>query len=135
MNNGGKTRAVVLGGSIAGLFAARVLAEAYDEVLVVDRDELVGVGAPRRGRPQGRHINALHCRGRLIMEELFPGITARMIADGCPSGDMARDVRWYFDGRRAQPRFVDLLAVPATAPVMERYIRERTQELPNVRFV
>lgn len=134
MDDGAKTRAVVLGGSIAGLFAARVLADAYDEVLVVDRDQLVGVREPRRSRPQGRHINAMHCRGRLVMEELFPGITAQMIADGCPSGDMAGDVRWYFDGKRARPHFVDLLAVPATAPVMEWYIRERTQALPNVRF-
>ena len=69
------------------------------------------------------------------MEELFPGITAQMIADGCPSGDMAGDVRWYFDGKRALPHFVDLLAVPATAPVMESYIRERTQALPAVTFM
>jgi 2-polyprenyl-6-methoxyphenol hydroxylase-like FAD-dependent oxidoreductase len=135
MDNGTNSRAVVLGGSIAGLFAARVLADTYDEVLIVDRDTLVGVGEPRRSRPQGKHINALHCRGRLVMEELFPGITAAMISDGCPSGDMAGDVRWYFDGKRAQPHFVDLLAVPATAPVMERYIRERVQALPNARFV
>lgn len=135
MDNVTNTRAVVLGGSIAGLFAARVLADAYDEVVVVDRDQLVGVSEPRRSRPQGRHINALHCRGRLVMEELFPGITAQMIADGCPSGDMAGDVRWYFDGKRAKPHFVDLLAVPATAPVMERYIRERTQALPAVTFM
>ncbi|MGH9809782.1 MAG: FAD-binding monooxygenase, partial [Terriglobia bacterium] len=101
MDDGAKTRAVVLGGSIAGLFAARVCADAYDEVIVVDRDQLVGVRDPRRSRPQGRHINAMHCRGRLVMEELFPGITAQMIADGCPSGDMAGDVRWYFDGKRA----------------------------------
>jgi 2-polyprenyl-6-methoxyphenol hydroxylase-like FAD-dependent oxidoreductase len=135
MDNVTNTRAVVLGGSIAGLFAARVLADAYDEVLVVDRDRLTGVNGPRRSRPQGRHINALHCRGRLVMEELFPGITEQMIADGCPSGDMAGDVRWYFDGKRAQPHFVDLLAVPATAPVMERYIRDRTQALPQVSFL
>ena len=33
-------RAVVLGGSMAGLLAARVLADAYAEVVVVERDEL-----------------------------------------------------------------------------------------------
>src|SRR3954464_3414648 len=99
MDNVTNTRAVVLGGSIAGLFAARVLADAYDEVVVVDRDRLAGVSGARRGRPRGPDINALHCRGRVVMEELFPGITAQMIADGCPSGDMAGDVRWYFDGK------------------------------------
>jgi 2-polyprenyl-6-methoxyphenol hydroxylase-like FAD-dependent oxidoreductase len=134
MTNG--TRAVVLGGSIAGLFAARVLSDVYNEVLVVDRDALTGVNSVRRGRPQSRHINAMHCRGRLILEELYPGITDEMIAtDACPSGDMAGDVRWFFDGKQAVPQFVDLLAVPATAPVMERHIRQRTQALGNVTFV
>ena len=42
-------RAVVLGGSMAGLLAARVLAEAYGEVVIVDRDQLTGVTRPRRG--------------------------------------------------------------------------------------
>ncbi|TDD33892.1 FAD-binding monooxygenase [Actinomadura sp. KC06] len=129
------TRAVVLGGSIAGLFAARVLSEAYDEVQIVDRDRLVGVAGTRRGRPQGKHINAMHCRGRLVMEELYPGITDELIADGCPSGDMAGSVRWYFRGKRAKQPHVGLLAVPATAPLMEQHIRERTQQLPNVTFV
>jgi 2-polyprenyl-6-methoxyphenol hydroxylase-like FAD-dependent oxidoreductase len=135
MKNSVISRAGVIGGSIAGLFAARVLSDVYDEVVIVDRDTLVGVNEPRRNRPQGRHINAMHCRGRLTMEELFPGITEQMISSGCPSGDMAGNVRWYFKGKRAKPQFVDLLAVPATAPVMEWHIRERTQALPNVTFL
>jgi 2-polyprenyl-6-methoxyphenol hydroxylase-like FAD-dependent oxidoreductase len=36
-------RAVVLGGSITGLFAASALSEAYREVVLVDRDKLLGV--------------------------------------------------------------------------------------------
>jgi 2-polyprenyl-6-methoxyphenol hydroxylase-like FAD-dependent oxidoreductase len=129
-----KTRAVVLGGSIAGLFAARVLSDAYDEVVVVDRDTLTGVAEPRRSRPQGRHINAMHVRGRVVMEELYPGITDELIADGCPSGDFAGDCRWYFHGRPIRREHIGFLAVPATAPLMERHIRERTQALANVVF-
>ena len=113
----------------------RPLDEAYDEVIIVDRDTLIGETGPRRSRPQGRHINAMHCRGRLVMEELFPGITAELIADGCPSGDMAEAVRWYFHGRRLKPFHVGLLAVAATAPVMERHLRDRTNALPNVTFL
>jgi 2-polyprenyl-6-methoxyphenol hydroxylase-like FAD-dependent oxidoreductase len=129
-----KTRAVVLGGSISGLFAARVLSDAYAEVIVVDRDTLIGVDAPRRSRPQGRHINAMHVRGRLVMEELYPGITDELMADGCPSGDFSGDCRWYFHGRPIRREHIDYLAVPATAPLMERHIRERTQALGNVTF-
>lgn len=132
MGENGGTRAVVLGGSIAGLFAARVLSEAYDEVLIVDRDRLTGVEGPRRSRPQGRHINAMHVQGRVVMEQLFPGITEELIRDGCPQGDYAGDCRWYFRGRPLKREDIGYPAIPATAPLMERHIRDRALALPNV---
>lgn len=130
------TRAVVMGGSIAGLFAARVLADAYDEVLVVDRDELVGTGPhARRSCPQTRHINGLLARGQQVMEELYPGITEEIFADGVPTGDLAGDVRWYFQGRRIKPQHAGLVCVAASRPMLEHHIRERTAALPRVAFV
>jgi glycine/D-amino acid oxidase-like deaminating enzyme len=55
--------AVVLGASISGLLAARVLADAYQRVTVVDRDPLPEHGADRKGVPQGRHAHAPLSRG------------------------------------------------------------------------
>lgn len=52
-------RAVVLGASMAGLLAARVLADFYDTVVVVEWDRLPDSPANRRGVPQGRHVHAL----------------------------------------------------------------------------
>ena len=68
--------AVVLGGSMAGLLAARVLADAYAQVTVVERDELSTTATQRRGVPQGRHIHGLIGRGQQILDELFPGSPA-----------------------------------------------------------
>ncbi|WP_150238156.1 FAD-dependent oxidoreductase [Nocardiopsis quinghaiensis] len=129
-----KTRAVVLGGSIAGLFAARVLADAYDDVLVVDRDTLVGVDSARRGCPQGKHINGLLARGQEAMEELYPGITEELFADGVPTGDLSGNVRWYFRGRPVVQQDAGLVCVAASRPMLERHIRERTEAFPNVSF-
>ena len=53
------SRAVVLGGSLAGLCAARVLADHFDEVTVVERDALPDVATQRAGVPQGRHVHAM----------------------------------------------------------------------------
>ncbi|MFI5621384.1 FAD-dependent oxidoreductase [Streptomyces sp. NPDC051567] len=128
------TRAVVLGGSIAGLFAARVLADAYDEVLIVDRDVLVGVDGHRRSAPQGRHINGLLARGQEVMEELYPGITEELFADGVPTGDLAGNVRWYFNGKQLKQQSAGLVCVAASRPMLERHIRERTAALANVSF-
>ena len=52
-------RAVVLGASMGGLLAARVLADFYRTVTVVERDVLPDDPANRRGVPQGRHVHAL----------------------------------------------------------------------------
>lgn len=134
MSNHVGGRAVVLGGGMAGLLAARVLADAYSEVLVVDRDKLIGVSGPRRGVPHGRHAHALLARGQQILDELFPGLTAELGAAGVPAGDLACDLRWYFNGQRLQPGHTGLLSVSATRPVLESYVRQRVSALPNVGF-
>lgn len=72
MDNQVGKRAVVLGGSMAGLLAARVLADAYADVVVVDRDTLTGVTDARRGVPQGRHAHALLARERRFWKNCFP---------------------------------------------------------------
>ncbi len=127
-------RAVVLGGSIAGLLAARVLSGHYAQVLIVDRDELTGVTAPRRGVPQGRHVHGLLARGQQILEELFPGFTERATSAGIPTGDLG-ELRWYFNGLRLKPAATGLVCVSAARPVLESHVRAGVQALPNVTFV
>ena len=70
----GRDRAVVLGGGVAGLLAARVLADRYRNVVIVERDRLPASGH-RRGVPQSHHVHGLLPRGLRIVEELLPGFT------------------------------------------------------------
>ncbi|MFG3701408.1 FAD-binding monooxygenase [Micromonospora sp. NPDC047620] len=128
-------RAVVLGGSITSLFATSALSESYREVIVVDRDELLGVREARRGAPQARHINGLLARGARAMEELFPEITAQMISAGCPQTDLSGTVRWYFNGKPLKQVRAGLTNVGARRPIMEAHVRERVQALGNVTFM
>jgi 2-polyprenyl-6-methoxyphenol hydroxylase-like FAD-dependent oxidoreductase len=127
-------RAIVLGGSMAGLLAARVLAESFDEVLIVDRDELAGVTTARRGVPQGRHVHGLLARGQQILEELFPSFTSGAVAAGIPTGDLG-ELRWFFGGNRLLPATTGLICVSATRPVLEHHVRARVTALPNVTLV
>jgi 2-polyprenyl-6-methoxyphenol hydroxylase-like FAD-dependent oxidoreductase len=128
-------RAVVLGGSLAGLLAANVLSEVYPEVLVVDRDELAGVAVPRRGVPHGGHAHGLVARGQLILEEQFPGLLTDMEAAGVRPGDFGGDIRWYFNGMRLRSADTGLLSVPCTRPVLERHVRDRVEKVRGVRFL
>ncbi|TDC80733.1 FAD-dependent monooxygenase [Actinomadura sp. 7K507] len=125
-------RAVVLGGGIAGLLAARVLADAYTEVVIVERDELPDGPGHRRGVPQGRHTHALLARGHSALEELFDGLTAELTASGVPAGDMLADTRVYLSGHllRAAPSGLTMLGV--SRPRLEASIRARVRALPGV---
>jgi 2-polyprenyl-6-methoxyphenol hydroxylase-like FAD-dependent oxidoreductase len=124
--------AVVIGGSMAGLLAARVLAEAYARVTVVDRDDLAPSGAPRRGVPQGRHIHALLAGGQQALEELFPGLTRELAAHGAPVGDVLGDARLLFGGHRLARAEAGLTVVSASRPLLEERVRARVRALPRV---
>lgn len=128
-------RAVVLGGGMGGLLATRVLTEFFAEVVLVDRDRLVGVTSARRGVPQGRHAHGLVARGHQILESLFPGLTDQLIGAGIEPGDLNGDIRWYFNGVRLRPVRTGLLSIPATRPVLEHHVRLRVLDLPNVRLL
>ncbi len=69
----GANHAVVIGASMAGLLAARALADHYEHVTVVERDALPTGPAARAGVPQARHIHILLMRGQRLLEQQFPG--------------------------------------------------------------
>jgi 2-polyprenyl-6-methoxyphenol hydroxylase-like FAD-dependent oxidoreductase len=127
-------RAVVLGGGMAGLLAARVLSERYREVVILDRDPIIGVEGPRRGVPQGHHAHALLARGQAILEELFPGLLAELTSAGALTCDLAGGLRWYVNGHPLAQADCGLLSVSATRPMLEAHVRNRVVALPTVQI-
>ncbi|MGH3902616.1 MAG: FAD-dependent oxidoreductase [Pseudonocardiaceae bacterium] len=125
-------RAVVIGASMAGMLAARVLSESFTRVTVLDRDSLPATAVSRRGVPQDRHTHGLLARGREILEELFPGLTADLLARGVASGDMQSEFRWYNDGRQLLPARSGLTGLGLSRPLLESYVRARVGALPGV---
>jgi 2-polyprenyl-6-methoxyphenol hydroxylase-like FAD-dependent oxidoreductase len=130
-----RDRAVVLGASLAGLLVARVLADAYGQVTVIDRDELPEAPMHRRGVPHGHHIHGLLARGQQALEELLPGLTAELVAKGVPTGDMLANGRLYLSGHRLRQAHTGLIILSASRPLLEGHVRARVRALPNVRFL
>jgi len=128
-------RALVLGGSMAGLVAAQVLADAYSQVTVIDRDQLPKASTHRRGVPHGRHAHALLARGQQALEELFPGLTAELVAQGAPTGDLLANGRWYVSGHRLRQGHIGLVSLCVSRPLLEGHVRARVRALPNVAFL
>jgi 2-polyprenyl-6-methoxyphenol hydroxylase-like FAD-dependent oxidoreductase len=84
-------QAAVIGGSMAGLLAARVLSDHFEQVVVIERDHLPEGAEHRNGTPQGRHLHLLLAHGFEIMEDLFPGLDDALASAGVPK------MRWAWD--------------------------------------
>src|SRR5215203_5925054 len=91
--------AVVIGGSIAGLTTARLLADYFQKVTLIERDPLPDNSDPRKGVPQGRHGHGLLGKGQEIMGRYFPGIFAELQQQGASPVDLAYDAGWYQGGQ------------------------------------
>ena len=87
-------RAVVIGGSLAGLLAARALQDQYGEVVLVDRDTFPDGAEPRKGVPQARHLHLLLVRGAQILDQLLPGLTDELSAAGAVTVEWPQDLLW-----------------------------------------
>lgn len=124
--------AVVMGGSLAGLLAARALAIRAEEVVIVERDVLADEAQPRRGVPQGRQIHALHARGLTVMESMLPGLGDDLVAGGAERGDVGIDVQWYVDGLRRPLVATGTTGISCSRPLLEQHVRRKVLAWPNV---
>src|SRR5262245_65306778 len=100
----------------------------------MDRDALPPTGEPRKVVPQGRHTHGLLARGREVLEELFPGFTAEMVAKGAVPGDVANDVLSFNHGFYLRNAHSDLSGLAISRPMLECGVRRRLMPLPNVRI-
>jgi len=126
-------RAVVIGGSMAGLFAARVLADRFGEVVVVDRDRFPAAAEFRKGTPQARHLHVLLARGGEIADRFFPGLTAELVAHGGVRIAWPTDVLWL-TARGWARRFAPGIGfVSCQRELLEWAVRRRVAALANVR--
>lgn len=126
---------VVLGGSFAGLLAARVLAPHAARVIVIERDRPPRLPAePRKGVPQGQHAHVLLQTGLDGLASLFPDIEGDLEAVAGTPIDLMQETRWKIDGR-FRPRFAsDYRAYALGRPALESIVRRRVARLDDVTF-
>jgi 2-polyprenyl-6-methoxyphenol hydroxylase-like FAD-dependent oxidoreductase len=110
---------------MAGLLAARVLADHYDGVTVLERDRLPDGPDARKGTPQARHIHVLLTAGRRVLERTFPGLIEDLTAAGAEDYDAIADMEWLSPAGPAVrfPSGIRLLG--ATRDLIEWAVRKR----------
>jgi 2-polyprenyl-6-methoxyphenol hydroxylase-like FAD-dependent oxidoreductase len=127
--------AVVIGGSIGGLLAARVLSDYFDRVTVVERDPIPETPEPRKGIPQGRHVHALFGGGVRVIKRLYPKFFDELVADGAVVCDFARDLCWYHQGVWKLRTDSDLTSYWQSRPFLEAHVRRRTRSDRDITFL
>jgi 2-polyprenyl-6-methoxyphenol hydroxylase-like FAD-dependent oxidoreductase len=124
--------AVVIGGSMAGLLAARVLVNHFTRVTIVERDVFPQAAEARSGVPQSKHLHGLLKRGHQIIEHYLPGFTERIQAQGAHLLDFIQDFQ-FIVGSGPTPHFPsDIQFVSCSRSLMEWMVRTMVLEYPNI---
>jgi 2-polyprenyl-6-methoxyphenol hydroxylase-like FAD-dependent oxidoreductase len=126
-------RAIVAGGSLAGLLSARALAPHFDEIVVVERDVLGDRPAPRRTVPQSAHLHVLLKGGENAIERMLPGFRAAIEGSGSVRIRPGRDFEAGSDLGLA-PRFDSPLVMHGQSRwLLEHVLREVVvKHVPNL---
>src|SRR4030095_251444 len=118
--------AVVLGGGVAGLATARLVARHFPRVVVLERDIRDDVAAPedafrswrRGGVPQLRHSHAFLARLRLVLLAHMPDVLDRLRASGVREIALA-DMAPPGMGFRAEPADEDVVLLACRRTTFE----------------
>ncbi len=127
--------AVVIGGGIGGMCAARVLADHFERITLLERDELPRDAAHRKGVPQSRHPHAMLDRGRKELNSLFPGLDETLRQRGALNFDAGIALATLRPDGWATRRSSGHEMLFASRLLIEKVIRERIQENPRITIV
>src|SRR5262245_17545325 len=131
--------AVVLGGGIAGLAAARLLRRHYERVIVLERDQRPDIVKPdeaftrweRAGVPQFRHSHAFLARARQVLLAHMPDVLDQLRAAGAREITLAETTPpGVTMPARADDEEVVLLACRRTT--FEWALRESIRDRPGI---
>lgn len=90
-----RDHAIVVGASMGGLLAARVLSEHFGHVTILERDPLPSGPEVRKSVPQGAHVHVLLEGGRRILFGLFPDLCDALRAAGAVETEVGSRFAWH----------------------------------------
>lgn len=125
-------RAVVIGGSVAGLTAARVLAKHFEQVTVIERSPMVDGSDFPKGVPQARHPHLLLIRGERVLEEFFPGLKQDLLDEGAQMVNFGRDVQMRSPYGWLPHYETDLEGIAASRIMLDHAIYQQIAMNPKV---
>lgn len=127
--------ALVIGGSLAGLLATRVLAKHFEQVTLIERDVFPNGPAHRNGVPQARHNHVLLLKGKAIFERYFPGLEQELLASGAISADVGNEFLTVTIFGRIAPTRMGMQMLLCSRNLIEWHVRRRLEAFENIRIL
>src|ERR1700682_1180539 len=119
---------------MAGLLAARVLADHFAQVEIVERDRLPDGPEFRNGVPQSRHAHVLLRAGLDVLDQLFPGFATELEGAGAVRLEPPRDVPWLNEAGWSGRFAAGLSFLASSRELTESLVRDRLRAVGNVTF-
>jgi 2-polyprenyl-6-methoxyphenol hydroxylase-like FAD-dependent oxidoreductase len=126
------SNAIVIGGSMSGLLAARVLSRHFENVTIIERDVLPRTAEVRKGVPQAAHAHGLLASGYRTLSEYFPGLMEELETLGAQRGDVVGTFLWFQYGRWKLRHQSGLNGITVSRPCLETAVRQRVMALRQV---
>ena len=127
-------KAIVIGGSIAGLLTARVLSDYFKEVILIEKDNCMDDGQVRFGTPQANHIHVLLAKGREILQDFFPELEGDLIKKGAIKIDFLNDIRYRLPSGWAPKFNSGIITFTCTRTLLENTIRHQIQNISKIKI-
>jgi 2-polyprenyl-6-methoxyphenol hydroxylase-like FAD-dependent oxidoreductase len=135
-------QAAVIGGSLAGLMTARVLADYFEAVTILERDHIDDQPALHQSIPQGHHLHTLLLGGQHVMASLYPGFLDQLATLGAVRCRAGTEIVFYLPTGKAfsitgtvrEPRDLGFDITCHSRGLLEHCVRQCTRQYPNIVF-
>lgn len=127
---------LIIGGGFASLLSSRVLADYFEKITIIERDDAAAVGTflPRKGIPQGLQLHTLSVTAAEILKDLFPGLEKILLSKGAIKCDPLEEGHHYISGWKPRIPF-GMTTYYQTRPVLEDSLRWLLKEYSNIEFL
>ena len=127
-------QAIVLGGGIAGLLTANVLARHFEKVILVENDRFTNDCKVRKGTPQANHVHLLLAKGKEILQDFFPELEDEIVKNGAIKIDFLNDSRYRLPSGWAPKFESEIITFTCTRTLLENTIRNQIQKNSKIKI-
>ena len=130
-----KEQVIVIGAGTGGLFAANVLAQHFERVVILEKGSLPYKAMARKSVLQGFHLHVLLLGGLEMLSSVFPKAKKDLIARGAVELRAGLDQKIHELGEWLPQRDLGFTTIAQSRPLLEHYLLEQTAKNTCIRIV